>query len=229
MLVMKNISKVFKGSFGTVRALDKINFSVNIGDIVAVRGPSGCGKTTLLLTAGAMMTPDEGVVDIQGVNPYALNPDQRATMRQEIIGFVFQQYNLIPYLSVFENVIVPAKKYLDKKRIFNRAEKLLQRFDLEDRAEHKPTQLSMGQQQRTALARALINEPQLILADEPTGSLDEENAKIVIGHLRDIAEAGTAVIIVTHDTIVEQFDVRAVELDNGKIRESELVPMLMNK
>ncbi len=226
MLKIKNLSKVFKGSFGTVNALNEIDLSVNKGEILAVRGKSGCGKTTLLLTAGAMMAPTKGTVEVGGINPYKLSSDQRSKLRRDSIGYVFQQFNLIPYLSIFENIILPANPRFNKRHIQNRTEYLLDRFDLTDRAKHKPSQLSAGQQQRTALARALINEPELVLADEPTGNLDRENAKIVIDHLCKISQSGSAVVIVTHDPIIDIFNVDSIELDVGIIVRSKHAPSM---
>ncbi len=219
MFEMKNVSKVFTGSFGKVIALDNIDFSVEPGEMLTVQGPSGCGKTTLLLIAGAMMKPTDGTVLIDGKNPYSLDQNQRAGIRQSAIGFVFQQFNLVPYLTVLENVILPADPSLDSRVVLDKAESLLEHFDLSDRAEHKPGELSTGQQQRTALARALINNPRLILADEPTGNLDRQNAQVVIEHLREIADAGAAVLIVTHDAEIEQMTENHLRLDKGVIVE----------
>ena len=217
MLKVNKVSKIFKGSFGAVNALEEIDFSVNAGEITAVQGPSGSGKTTLLLTLGAMMSPSKGTVEIDGKNPYEIGYNERTKLRQDYIGFVFQQFNLIPYLTVFENIIVPACSEYTKKQIYDRAEYLLDRFEISNRAAHKPAELSAGQQQRTALARALINEPKIILADEPTGNLDSQNAKVVIEHLCSIAEAGAAVIIVTHDNAIDRFNIKSVELKDGQI------------
>ncbi len=222
MLKMKKVSKSFTGSVETVNALLDVDLELNAGEIAAIQGPSGCGKTTLLLIAGAMMKPTCGSVFVDEVDPYELGPEKRAQLRGESLGFVFQQFNLIPYLSVFENVIVSARADSAKSEIFEKAEKLLRRFDLLDRLKHKPDELSTGQQQRTALARALINDPKLILADEPTGNLDNQNARIVVDHLYDISQQGAAVLMVTHDSIIDNYDFRTIFIDEGRVRKPEM-------
>jgi ABC-type lipoprotein export system ATPase subunit len=221
MLEMRQVAKVFSGSVETVNAIVDIDLKIEAGEVAAIHGPSGCGKTTLLLIAGAMMKPTRGNVLIDQVNPYELDSKKRAKLRGETIGFVFQQFNLIPYLSVFENVILSARPGQNKSKIKDKAKILLERFDLMDRVCHKPGELSTGQQQRTALARALINDPKLILADEPTGNLDKQNAGIVIEHLHNIAQQGAAVLIVTHDSIVDKYCFRKVNIDDGRICEQE--------
>ena len=199
MLKFENITKTFNGPQGEVTALKNVSFSVNSGEVVAVRGPSGCGKSTLLLTAGTLLRPTEGSVAIGNTDPYALTPNGRSALRAERIGFVFQQFHLVPYLSVTDNVLLPSViKQNDEAKA--RAQELLTRFGLKHRAHHVPAQLSIGERQRTALARALFNEPSLLLADEPTGNLDPENGEIVLHALKTFAEEGGAVLLVTHDT-----------------------------
>ena len=199
MLKFENVTKVFNGPQGEVTALDGVTFDVNPGEVVAVRGPSGCGKSTLLLAAGTLLRPTAGAIAIGGANPYALTPNGRSALRAETIGFVFQQFYLVPYLSVLDNVLLPSMvQKTDAAEV--RAQELLARFGLEHRAHHVPAQLSIGERQRTALARALFNQPKLLLADEPTGNLDPENGKIVLHTLKTFAEEGGAVLLVTHDT-----------------------------
>jgi putative ABC transport system ATP-binding protein len=168
MLEFKNVSKLFNGARSKVTALKGISFSVLPGELLAVRGPSGCGKTTLLLTAGGLLHPSDGQISLDGQDPYALSPEMRSRLRARTIGFVFQQFHLIPYLTVRQNIMT-ASLAVPQKEAPQRAQKLISRFGLDDRADHMPARLSTGERQRTALARALLNEPKIILADEPTG------------------------------------------------------------
>ena len=147
-------------------------------------GPSGCGKTTLLLVAGGLLRPENGEVSIDGTDPYSLSGEQRARFRAEQIGFVFQQFHLVPYLNVLDNVMAPAL-VTGETSARERAGILVERFGLADRLGHRPGQLSTGERQRVALARALLNEPRVILADEPTGNLDRRTAKTLFGLLVD--------------------------------------------
>ncbi len=212
MLQFKNVTKTFNGPQGTVTALNNISFTVNPGEVVAVRGPSGCGKSTLLLTAGSLLRPTTGDVQIGEADPYALPQNGRSALRTETIGFVFQQFHLVPYLSVIDNILLPSvvKKAEDAKE---RAQQLLNRFGMEHRAHHVPAQLSIGERQRTALARALFNNPKLLLADEPTGNLDPENGEIVIQALKTFAQKGGAVLLVTHD--IADCATRTLQMKNG--------------
>ena len=215
MLKIKNVSKAFNGPQGQVQALSEISLSVSAGQLISLQGPSGCGKTTLLLIAGALLEPDTGHVLIDNRNPYQLSPNQRSILRANTIGFVFQQFHLVPYLNIIENILAASIKNTDS--VVERAKKLIDKFNLTDRAAHLPAQLSTGQCQRAALARALINKPKIILADEPTGNLDEENGQIVLSSLADFANDGGAVLIVTHDFRVTQFSDRTINLLQGRM------------
>lgn len=199
LLELTGISKTYRtGRTGEVRALDGISLSLAPGEFTAVQGPSGCGKTTLLLIAGGLLAPTQGRVLLDGEDPYALSADQRAAFRARWLGFVFQQFHLIPYLSVLDNVLAPALAAgIPDGR--ERAEELVAHFGLHSRRLHVPGELSTGERQRTALARALLNRPKLLLADEPTGNLDRENAGIVLRHLVEFARSGGAVLLVSHD------------------------------
>ena len=218
MLEFKNISKWFDGPEGKVKALDGVSLSVSPGEFLAVCGPSGCGKTTLLLTAGGLLRPNAGQVDLDGHDPYALGPEMRSRMRARMIGFVFQQFYLIPYLTVRQNILAPSLA-LPAKEAGQRAQELVSRFGLNDRAGHVPSQLSTGQRQRTALARALLNKPKVILADEPTGNLDEDNADIVFGYLSQYVAEGGCVLLVTHDVRTAAHATRTLQMNNGRIIE----------
>lgn len=198
MLSIEHVSKSFHTSSGKVMALAGVQLRLAAGEFVAVRGPSGCGKSTLLLTAGGLLRPDSGAVIVHDQNIYALGDDARARFRAERIGFVFQQFHLVPYLNVLHNVLAAALG-LPLRDGYQRAEKLLERFGLMARAHHFPAQLSTGERQRTALARALFHQPALLLADEPTGNLDTANANQVLDALGELAHEGSAVLLVTHE------------------------------
>ena len=218
MLEFKNISKWFDGPEGKVTALDGVSLSVRPGEFLAVRGPSGCGKTTLLLTAGSLLRPNAGQVNLDGHDPYALDPEMRSRMRARMIGFVFQQFHLIPYLTVRQNIIAPSLA-LPAKEAGQRAQELISHFGLDDRAGHVPSQISTGQRQRTALARALLNKPKIILADEPTGNLDEGNANTVLGYLSQYVAEGGCVLLVTHDARTAAHATRSLQMSRGQLVE----------
>ncbi len=216
MLSMDTVSKIYVGRRNSVVALETVSIEVGEGEFVAVQGPSGSGKTTLLLAAGGLLVPDEGSVAVNGIDIYCMPSDERALYRASQIGFVFQQFHLIPYLTVLENVLVPSLVIPDPDAE-QHALDLLEHFNLTGRLHHVPSELSTGERQRTALARALLNNPRLLLADEPTGNLDRENADIVLSTFDEFAGAGGAVLLVTHDEAVSQFAHRPVRLENGKI------------
>ncbi len=216
MLTIDSISKYYNGPDGRVTALDAVSLTVADGDFTAVRGPSGCGKSTLLLAAGGLLAPDSGHVVVDNVDPYLLPPDSRARFRASAIGFVFQQFHLVPYLSVLDNILAPSVA-LPMKSSRDKAMELLERFGLGNRAEHVPAELSTGERQRTALARSLFNDPGLLLADEPTGNLDEKNAATVLECLRGFAESGGAVLMVTHGDQAASFATKTVYLENGAL------------
>jgi putative ABC transport system ATP-binding protein len=216
MLEFKNVSKLFNGVQGKVIALKNISFSVRPGELLAVRGPSGCGKTTLLLTAGALLRPSDGQISLDGQDPYALSPEMRSRLRGRTIGFVFQQFHLIPYLTVRQNIMT-ASLAVSQKEASERAQQLISRFGLEDRVDHVPARLSTGERQRTALARALLNEPKVILADEPTGNLDEDNAQTVFGYLSQYVSDGGCVLLVTHDAGAAAHATRNLKMSRGQL------------
>ena len=219
LISLDHITKSYTGDVENVVAVDDVSVSVDSGEFVAVVGPSGCGKTTLLLVAGGLLRPDSGQVTIDGADPYSLSTEQRARFRAERIGFVFQQFHLVPYLNVLDNVLAPALVTGDPTAR-QRADGLVQRFGLADRVRHRPGQLSTGERQRVALARALLNEPKVILADEPTGNLDGENSDEVLKALQAFANEGGAVLLVTHDPNAVAFAGRKVVLEGGQLAES---------
>lgn len=216
MLYIKNLSKVFKGPKGIVQALESVSLSVKASEFVAVQGPSGSGKTTLLLSVGGLLVPSDGEVTIDNQNPYLMSPDNRAHFRASTIGFAFQQFYLVPYLSVLDNVLVPSLAFPQSIAI-DRAKELINRFNLTDRIGHVPGELSTGERQRTAMARALLNNPKLLLADEPVGNLDNENANIVLRVLEEFASSSGAVLMVTHDNRTTKYAHKTLQLKNGKL------------
>jgi ABC-type lipoprotein export system ATPase subunit len=223
LLSMTDVSKSFRGPQGAVRAVRQVSLAIEPGQFVAVRGPSGCGKSTLLLMAGGLLRPEGGTVLVDGQDPYALSPDARAVFRGRHLGFVFQQFHLVPYLSVIDNILAPTLANATEGAR-DRAEELIERFGLAHRRDHMPGELSSGERQRTALARALLNRPSLILADEPTGNLDRENADIVLGVLVDFARQGGGVLLVTHDPIAaERADLELRMQDGSQVSESAIV------
>ncbi len=216
MLRLSEVSKHYQKNGATIKALDDASLCVEPGEFVVVRGPSGSGKTTLLLLAGALLPPGSGEVLFDSTDIYTLSHDQRANLRATSIGFVFQQFNLIPYLSVLDNVLAPSLA-MPGADVAERAASLLERFNLSERASHYPAELSTGERQRVGLARALVGRPRLLLADEPTGNLDDENAKVVLNSLADFAGKGGAVLMVTHSRDAATFGHRAINLRQGKI------------
>jgi len=216
MLRISGVSKEFRRGERAVRALDGVSLSVDPGEFVVVCGPSGSGKTTLLLSAGGLLAPDAGCIRIDGRNPYTLNPEPRADFRAENLGFVFQRFHLIPYLSVAENILSAALARA-QPGARDYAVQLMGRLGLSERADHTPGELSVGERQRTALARAMLNRPRLILADEPTGNLDDANAAGVLSALGEFVEAGGAVLVVTHDPKSAAHAHRTVRLERGRV------------
>ncbi len=213
MLELAGVRKTYASpGAGPLEVLDDVTLSVGAGGFVAVRGPSGCGKSTLLLVAGTLLRPDAGSVTIDGTDVYALSADRRARLCAERVGFVFQQFHLIPYLTVRENVLA-ATVALPVADAEAKADALLERFGMLGRAEHRPAQLSTGERQRTGLARALLRSPGLILADEPTGNLDDENGRAVLEALSEFAAGGGAVLMATHDSLAADAAKRTVTLE----------------
>jgi len=198
VLELRNVDKQYIKHGSRIRVLQDISLAVDKGEYVAVQGPSGCGKTTLLLITGALLRPDRGRVLFNGIDLYNLGVKERGEFRASNVGFVFQQYHLIPYLTVLENVMTPD---LARRRgdTLNRGLELLERLSLSHRRNHRPAELSAGEKQRAALARALITGPELLLADEITGNLDDRNAGIVLDFVKNFVNGGGTVMMVTHD------------------------------
>ena len=218
MLRMENVTKQYRHRGQLVTALDGATVSIAKGDFVAVVGPSGSGKSTLLLMLGGMLSPSSGRVLLEGQSIYDLSSDRRARLRKQKVGFVFQTFNLVTYLSALENVKVPLfLAGADDRAQQQRATALLERVGLADRLHHKPCELSVGQQQRVALARMLANDPAVILADEPTGNLDPETTQHVIQFLEEVNREGRTIVMVTHDPRAAERAKRTLRLTGGAI------------
>lgn len=215
MIQLENISKQYQTKRGTLSALNDLSFSIKPGEFVVVRGPSGSGKTTLLLTLGGMLRPSQGTIKIDDQDLYSMSVPKRAQFRAENIGFVFQMFHLINYLNVLENVLMAAGT-VNKPNAQHNAEDILNQLGMGERLTHTPSELSAGEKQRTAIARALLNQPKLILADEPTGNLDPDNAKEVMDHLSKFHQSGGTVVVVTHGTVADHHANRIIHLANGQ-------------
>jgi len=218
MLKLETVCKEYNHRGRTITALDNTTFEIPEGDYVCIVGPSGSGKSTLLLVLGGMLSPSKGQVFLDGQSLYDLSPDKRANVRREKIGFVFQTFNLAPYLTVLENVQVPlflsGVSEGDQKK---KATTLLERVGLTDRLDHKPSELSVGQQQRVALARAVANNPAIILADEPTGNLDPDTSRQIRDFLDDFNREGRTIVMVTHDPNATKSGKKTLKLFEGAI------------
>jgi len=216
MLVLQDLTKTYRKGTGEVKALDGVSLRIDPGEFVAVCGPSGSGKTTLLMMVAAMLRPSRGTVQFDGHDLYEMSGRDRARFRARNVGFVFQMFHLVPYLTVLENVLL-ATGVLRQGDGKARATDLLQRLGLQHRLGHRPSELSAGEKQRTAMARALLNQPRLILADEPTGNLDPDNARCVLEHLRSFQQEGGTVMVATHGPAAREFATRAINLREGRL------------
>jgi putative ABC transport system ATP-binding protein len=225
MFQLERASKRYAHRGGEVVALRPTSLEISRGEFVAVVGPSGSGKTTLLSMLGGMLAPTTGRVRLDGQSVYDASAAERARMRLQKIGFVFQTFNLIPYLSALENVQVPLM--LGRARPGDdphRALDLLARVGLQERVHHKPSELSVGQQQRVALARTLANDPAVILADEPTGNLDPQTREQVLNSLSDLCREGRTVVMVTHDPVAAGRAGRTLHLADGAVTFDSGIP-----
>ncbi len=206
--------------FGNVRALDGVSFRVDAGEWIAIMGPSGSGKTTLINILGGLDTPTAGQAIVDGTDVARLDEAGLTRFRAEKIGFIFQQFHLVPYLTAVENVMLA--QYFHSTTDEKEAQQALERVGLGDRIQHLPSQLSGGEQQRVAVARALINRPKLILADEPTGNLDEANEEIVLSLLRELHAEGHTILMVTHAPSIGRLADRRIEFAHGHLVQAAL-------
>ncbi len=220
MLEIKNVCKSYRDRSSVLDVLKGINLSVEEGEFLAIQGPSGAGKSTLLHILGALDEPTSGEVLFDGANLYSLGESERAKFRNLRVGFVFQFFHLLPELNALENVLLPGllKSWWERKKVCNYAKALLERLGLSNRMRHLPSQLSGGEQQRLAIARALINKPQVLLCDEPTGNLDSENGKKILSLLKELnSNERVTMILVTHDSDIAANADRVIHLKDGSL------------
>ncbi len=227
MIKLKNVSRLYpaqaEDSTANIKALDDFSLTVDPGEWVSIMGPSGSGKSTLVNLIGCLDRPSTGEIWLDGENVAEISNSDLNRVRAEKIGFVFQQFHLIPYLTAVENIMLA--QYFHSMTDQQEALDALQRVGLKERAHHLPSQLSGGEQQRVCIARALINDPKIILADEPTGNLDAQNEEIVLRLLREFHQQGRTIVMVTHDPVVARLADRRIELHHGKIAAQEVFSM----
>lgn len=216
MVTLENVTRTYKRHAEQVNALADVSVTIERGEFVVLRGVSGSGKTTLLMAVAGMQHPTAGKVIVSDKNLYAMPGRARAEFRANNIGFIFQMFHLVPYLNVLENVLL-AGGAAKNNNGSDRAKDILGELGLGGRMHHRPAELSAGEKQRVAIARAMFNEPSIILADEPTGNLDPDNAAVVLGHLSDFHKKGGTVIVVTHGADADQYADRTISLADGKI------------
>ena len=215
MITIKNVTKIFHSKQSDVIALDKLNLHIAQGEFVLIKGPSGCGKSTLLFTLGGMLKPSSGEVLFDGQNIYRMSAREQLFYRARQIGFVYQSYHLIPYLSILENILLVNQTF---KQVVTREEvvDLARRFNLSERLMHKPSELSVGERQRAALMRAVVCKPRLLIADEPTGNLDPENSRIIMHHFEDFQQHGGTVIMASHGNEADQLATVRIHMKEGE-------------
>ena len=221
ILNIRNVSKIYQSAGQSLTVLDNINFNIEKGSTVAITGPSGSGKTTLLGLCAGLDQASSGSVELHGIALEALNEDERAAVRNQYVGFIFQNFQLLPTLTALENVMVPLE-LRGAKNIRSHAMELLEKVGLAGRSHHYPVQLSGGEQQRVSLARAFSSKPAILFADEPTGNLDAETSEKVIKLLFDLnKDAGTTLVIVTHDLDLAARTGRTIKIKGGTVLSDE--------
>lgn len=223
MIHLEAVTKTYEMGASKVNALDNVTLRIRDGDFLSVIGPSGCGKSSLLFVTAGLLTPTSGTVTLDGTSLYELTAKERAKLRRKMIGFVFQSYELIPYLTALENVALPLHLLgLPSKEQEERAVAALKSVGLELRMQHRPGELSGGEQQRVSIARALVKSPKLLLADEPTGNLDQKTGKEVMDLLAQLNESqGITLVLATHDPDKARRAARIIEMKDGQAREIE--------
>lgn len=223
VLQAESLTKTYRSGSNSLTVLDQVTFTVNQGDTLSIIGPSGSGKTTLLGLCAGLDVPSNGIISLMGFKLNAMSEDDRAHIRNQFVGFVFQNFQLLSTLTALENVMVPLE-LRGERNVGAKAKELLSRVGLADRMHHYPTQLSGGEQQRVAMARAFITEPKILFADEPTGNLDEENSQ----HITDLLfglnkEQGTTLVLVTHNLELAQKTERILRMRGGKLVDQQRV------
>ena len=222
MITMTDIRKVYSMGHVQVEALRGVSLTIGQNEYVAIVGPSGSGKSTLMNIVGCLDTPTSGEYVLSGERVGGLDRNRLAEIRNKHIGFVFQNFNLLPYASALENVELPLLfAGVSTRERRERAAEMLRRVDLADRMEHKPTELSGGQMQRVAIARALVNRPAIVLADEPTGNLDSSSGKGIVGLFEELHAGGQTIVMITHDQAVARLASRVVQVRDGQVVEDE--------
>lgn len=223
VLQAEGLTKTYRSGANSLTVLDAVSFSVSQGDTLAIIGPSGSGKTTLLGLCAGLDVPSTGIISLMGFKLNAMSEDDRAHIRNQYVGFVFQNFQLLQTLTALENVMVPLE-LRGVKNVSAKAKELLARVGLAERMHHHPTQLSGGEQQRVAMARAFITDPKILFADEPTGNLDDENSKHVTELLFGLnKEQGTTLVLVTHNLELAQKTERILRMRGGKLVDQQLV------
>ena len=223
MIRIENVIKTYDMGENSVKALQGVSFTINQGEFVSIMGPSGSGKSTCMNMIGCLDRPSSGLVEINGKETAKMTEKELAELRNKTLGFVFQQYHLLPSMTVLENVMLPLRyqgveKHLRKEMAINALDKV----GLKNRKSHRPHELSGGQKQRVAIARAMVTNPKIILADEPTGALDSETGKQVLDMFRQINATGTTIILVTHDPEIGASTNRCIKIFDGKIKSDSL-------
>jgi putative ABC transport system ATP-binding protein len=222
LIELEDVSKLYGFGDATTLALDEVNLSIEKGEFVAVMGPSGSGKSTLMNMIGLLDRPSHGVYRFEKRSVGRLRPNQAARLRRDTIGFIFQSFNLLPRLTVLENVSLPlAYKGMTVTKRLKQASRILERVGIQDREYYMPSQLSGGQAQCAAIARALVNNPKLIIADEPTGNLDSEGSRLVMELLSEIHKTGNTILFVTHNPELTRYATRVVYMRDGSIVHDE--------
>lgn len=223
MIRIENVIKTYDMGENSVKALQGVSFTINQGEFVSIMGPSGSGKSTCMNMIGCLDRPSSGLVEINGKETAKMSEKELAELRNKTIGFVFQQYHLLPSMTVLENVMLPLRyQGIEKHLRKEMAIKALEKVGLQNRKSHRPHELSGGQKQRVAIARAMVTNPKIILADEPTGALDSETGKQVLNMFRQINATGTTIILVTHDPEIGASTNRCIKIFDGKIKSDSM-------